>query len=275
MDSGSWRGSQRDLDSDRRSDTSSIVEERLVDFQKSFQNKNAAKHALLSECFREVDTNKNGVVGREELKESMRKFDVEIDDAVIDRLMKRCADTDAMSMQEFKELLWVDQSMDSLFHRSQSVGAGGRGDNANARHLWAPAKTVNKFIGTINDTLEAERQATGPPPGPRLNLNFSSVRYDILTLGRGGHVDPSVRVPVKERKTIFDSPYPRGRRTAFDKGDTPFNILSLKSPRIPGLPVPVLPSVERNAPVRLHTFARIHRGEYPTQHGHMLTKSVV
>lgn len=135
----------------------------------------------------------------------------------------------------------MDQSMDSLFHRSQSVGAGGRGDNANARHLWAPAKTVNKFIGTINDTLEAERQATGPPPGPRLNLNFSSVRYDILTLGRGGHVDPSVRVPVKERKTIFDSPYPRGRRTAFDKGDTPFNILSLKSPRIPGLPVPVLP----------------------------------
>lgn len=53
VDSGSWRGSQRDLDSDRRSDTSSIVEERLVDFQKSFQNKNAAKHALLSECFRE------------------------------------------------------------------------------------------------------------------------------------------------------------------------------------------------------------------------------
>lgn len=49
-----------------------------------------------------MDTNKNGVVGREELKESMRKFDVEIDDAVIDRLMKRCADTDAMSMQEFK-----------------------------------------------------------------------------------------------------------------------------------------------------------------------------
>jgi len=63
---------------------------------------------------------------------------------------------------------------------------------------------------------------------------------------------------------------------AYDRGDTPYNVMSLESPRVvTGDGQATQANLSYAAPVRLVTFSRVHNGELPVQAGHMLSKTVV
>jgi hypothetical protein len=44
-------------------------------------------------------------------------------------------------------------------------------------------------------------------------------------------VPPTVICPVQKRPTLFDFPFPSGRRVKYDHGDTPWNVVSVRTPR--------------------------------------------
>ena len=106
------------------SETSSACEERLLTFQKFFQDKNFAKFSALKDAFRDVDKDKNGVLGPKEVGMAMAALDIPIDRNIIDRLMSRCDDPEQMSMQEFKELLWIDDTMSTYIDDRKNRRAG-------------------------------------------------------------------------------------------------------------------------------------------------------
>lgn len=106
------------------SETSSACEERLLTFQKFFQDKNFAKFSRLKDAFRDVDKDKNGVLGPEEVGMAMASLDIPIDKNIIDRLMSRCDDPEQMSMQEFKDLLWIDDTMETYIDDRKNRRAG-------------------------------------------------------------------------------------------------------------------------------------------------------
>mmetsp|Transcript_50933 Transcript_50933/g.159136 ORF Transcript_50933/g.159136 Transcript_50933/m.159136 type:complete len:99 (-) Transcript_50933:323-619(-) len=90
-----------------------------------------------------------------------------------------------------------------------------RGDNENQKYLWTPAVSVGKYIGSINDTLEADKRDEGHNH-PRIDFNFSSVRYDILSFNQQkGDENAIIKLPVKKRPALFENPIPFGRRRKF------------------------------------------------------------
>uniref|UniRef100_A0A7S1DH40 EF-hand domain-containing protein n=1 Tax=Hemiselmis andersenii TaxID=464988 RepID=A0A7S1DH40_HEMAN len=258
------------------SEASSVVEGKLVQFQKSFRDKNSTKFHNLQEAFRNSDTNKNGVLGAEEIAHAMRALDIPVDKPVIHRLLARAEGKDGLSFQEFRDQLWIDDRMTTVVDERKNARAGSKGDNAGQKYLWTPLKNPSHFVGTLNDTLEVDTIEAGTIRH-RLDGNFSSVQYDILALDenrRGIH--PSVRIPVKQRVALFDPPPPLGRRVAYDRGDCPYDVVNLND-GLPGMQrsEASMRSSRFQAPVRLVTFARVHNGEYPTQQAHMLTKTFV
>jgi hypothetical protein len=54
---------------------------------------------------------------------------------------------------------------------------------------------------------------------------------------------------------------------AYDHGDAPYNIVNMRETSGGGRDAVV------HVPIRITTFARLHRGEYPTLTTHMLTKA--
>lgn len=209
-----------------RSDASSVVEARLVQFQKSFKNKNSAKFHNLQDAFRRSDTNKNGVLGADEIADAMVSLDIPVDKQVIKRLLGRGANPEGLNFQEFQNQLWLDEKMESMIGNSGAV-AGAKGDSSGKKFLWTPLKNPAFKQGTINDTLEAEKMEKGLI-ADRLDGNFSSVGYNILSLDPDGkRVPPSVRLPIPSRVQLFDPPPPLGRRVAYDRGDSPYDVINL------------------------------------------------
>lgn len=248
----------------------------MLTFQKYFQDKNFAKFSLLKDAFRAVDKDKNGVLGPDEVAEAMASLEIPVDKKIVHRLMSRCDNPQEMTIQDFKNLLWVDDTMETYIDDRKNRRAGGQ--TVEKKYLWTriQQKVDSKFMGSINDTLEADKRDTGRLH-PRLDYNFSSVSYDILSFGERVYDPPRehVTVPVKSRPRFFDAPAPHGRRVAYDRGDTPYNITSLESPRVPTAEVVKPATASYAAPVRIVTFARVQASELPTQQGHMLTKTVV
>ena len=208
------------------SEASSVVEARLVQFQKSFKNKNSAKFHNLQDAFRRSDTNKNGVLGADEIADAMVSLDIPVDKPVIKRLLDRGSNPEGLNFKEFQDQLWLDEKMESMIGKSGAV-AGAKGDSSGKKFLWTPLKNPAFKQGTINDTLEAEKIEKGQIPD-RLDGNFSSVAYNILSLDPDGkHVPPTVRLPIPSRVKLFDPPPPLGRRIAYDRGDSPYDVINL------------------------------------------------
>jgi len=185
------------------SDASSKVDQRLNNFQEIFTRKFQTKFTKLGDRFRFVDEDKRGALGKVELKRVFEKMSAPVDDAIINKLLNRCENPEeGVTLKEFGALLGNETQPMSLL---QNRDPGGNfGDNAKQKFLWVPAK--NTKLGSLNDTLEAEKIEKGLLP-PRLDLNFSGVRYDIISLGHGLDRTPaSVRVPVKNRLALFDPP---------------------------------------------------------------------
>ena len=86
------------------SETSDQVEERCLQFQKMFQCKNLTKFKKLKDAFRNVDVDKNGVLGPDEVAEAMASLDIPVDKRLVDHLMSRCDDHTSMSLMDFKVL---------------------------------------------------------------------------------------------------------------------------------------------------------------------------
>lgn len=270
MHAGGGNGSLRPATSE--SNASSVVEARLVQFQKSFVNKNSAKCRNLQDAFRRSDTNKNGTLGAEEIADAMKSLDIPVDNAVINRLLARGVDPQGLNFQEFRDQLWMDSKMDSYIGKGDSAG-GGSGDNSKAKFLWTPLKNPLRSVGTINDTLEQDRIDAGMVH-ERLDGNFSSVAYNILSFNPASKpVPPTVRIPVKNRVKLFDPPPPLGRRVAYDRGDSPYDVINLSEGLLGVHKQDDARARVFQAPVRITTFARSQMGEYPTQQAHMLTKT--
>lgn len=232
-------------------------------------------HTYITPVDRRSDVNKAGVLGRDEIASAMRSVDIPVDQAVIDRLLAKC-NTKGMSFQDFRDQLWIDDRMTVVIDERKNARAGSRGDNSGAKYLWSPIKgpQAQRYVGAFNDTLEADRIAAGLIP-PRLDSNFSSVQYDILTLDQQPQsIDPLVHVPVKNRPYLYDPPAPAGRRVAYDKGEYPYDVVSLRSRAVDSVGQEGK-SILFQVPVRVVTFARLHRGDYPTQQAHMLTNTAV
>jgi hypothetical protein len=259
------------------SESSEACEERLLQFQKYFQAKNGAKFSQLRDAFRDVDQDKNGALGPDEIAMAMGNLGIPVDKRLVDRLMSRCQDPTQMTMVEFKDLLWIDDSMETYIDDRKNRRAGTSGTTG-YKYLWTRIRPTvdSKFVGCLNDTFEADKKDSGTTR-LRLDQNFSSVSYDILSFGDKIYNPPpdKVTVPVKQRPRFFDPPASAGRRVAYDRGDTPYNITSLESPRIPSDETITQATKTSDAPVRLSTFSRVHHGELPTQMGHMLSKTVV
>mmetsp|Transcript_9657 Transcript_9657/g.21986 ORF Transcript_9657/g.21986 Transcript_9657/m.21986 type:complete len:434 (-) Transcript_9657:88-1389(-) len=271
---------------------SSDLQNRLSKFQAVFQNKNAAKFSLMSKAFRSVDADKNGILGRSEIVQMMQSLDIPAEEKIVDRLMSKCSSSVGMTIQDFRNLLWVDETVGCYIDDRLNKRGDVRGDNDNQKYLWTPAPSVGKYIGSINDTLEADKRDEGNVH-PRIDFNFSSVRYDILSFNRPkGEENLSIKLPVKKRPALFDNPMPVGRRVAYDRGDTPWNLISLKLKPDPSIPQ----NSQKDdsfiqAPIRLFTFASevqcklgrslpdclvdtgIQNGEFPTQNGLKLTST--
>mmetsp|Transcript_50933 Transcript_50933/g.159134 ORF Transcript_50933/g.159134 Transcript_50933/m.159134 type:complete len:281 (-) Transcript_50933:597-1439(-) len=90
---------------------SSQLQSRLSKFQSVFQNKNAAKFSLMSKAFRSVDADKNGILGRNEIVHMMQSLDIPAEEKVVDRLMSKCSSSVGMTLQDFRKLLWVDETV--------------------------------------------------------------------------------------------------------------------------------------------------------------------
>mmetsp|Transcript_50932 Transcript_50932/g.159132 ORF Transcript_50932/g.159132 Transcript_50932/m.159132 type:complete len:357 (-) Transcript_50932:323-1393(-) len=194
---------------------SSQLQSRLSKFQSVFQNKNAAKFSLMSKAFRSVDADKNGILGRNEIVHMMQSLDIPAEEKVVDRLMSKCSSSVGMTLQDFRKLLWVDETVGCYIDDRLNKREDARGDNENQKYLWTPAVSVGKYIGSINDTLEADKRDEGHNH-PRIDFNFSSVRYDILSFNQQkGDENAIIKLPVKKRPALFENPIPFGRRRKF------------------------------------------------------------
>eukprot|EP00960_Hanusia_phi_P030881 748911-Hanusia_phi.AAC.2 len=236
---------------------------RLSKFQAVFQNKNAAKFSLMSKAFRSgeisenvvdlcpcgslfgvmcadliviVDADKNGILGRSEIVQMMQSLDIPAEEKIVDRLMSKCSSSVGMTIQDFRNLLWVDETVGCYIDDRLNK----RGD---VRFLsWKTSRFAH----------EADKRDEGNVH-PRIDFNFSSVgkqlmivdalrslgqvRYDILSFNRPkGEENLSIKLPVKKRPALFDNPMPVGRRVAYDRGDTPWNLISLKLKPDPSIP---------------------------------------
>jgi len=260
------------------SDASSKVDQRLNNFQEIFTRKFQTKFTKLGDRFRFVDEDKRGALGKVELKRVFEKMSAPVDDAIINKLLNRCENPEeGVTLKEFGALLGNETQPMSLL---QNRDPGGNfGDNAKQKFLWVPAK--NTKLGSLNDTLEAEKIEKGLLP-PRLDLNFSGVRYDIISLGHGLDRTPaSVRVPVKNRLALFDPPPPNGRKVAYDLGALPYHLLTHRTMYPSGSVTarePTRPAMEQtltrptmHTPVRLSTFTRGFYQEGHSQGAQQLT----
>lgn len=211
--------------------------------------------------FRDTDLAKRGRIDRDGMLAAMRRLDIPVDPRVVDALMARCGDPAAgMTLNDFRDHLWVDDRMDAVIDERRNARAGSKGDQSGAKYLWTAARPGGSggggrpaaAVGTLNDTLEADRRAAGVLP-PRLDFNMSSVRYDIVSFdGRGRAAerpDARLAVPVRRRPSLFSPPPPAGRRVAFDHGDTPYNVVTLRTPRPEHLPPPPFQASDPPAPL--------------------------
>mmetsp|Transcript_46380 Transcript_46380/g.122915 ORF Transcript_46380/g.122915 Transcript_46380/m.122915 type:complete len:369 (+) Transcript_46380:55-1161(+) len=259
-----------DSKSSRASWSKEYLNEQVEEFQKSYLVRNAPKFAHLYEAFRDTDQEKLGRIDAPGLLASMRRLEIPMHERVAGELIDRCADPGkGMTLYDFRALMWREQPSGPVLDERRNARPGCRGDNSGAKHLWTDARPNGRPVGTLNDTLEADLIASGRQP-PRLDGNFSSVRYDIVHFGdrSGPGFDPDPRltgIPVHNRLSLYSPPPPAGRRVAYDRGDTPYDLVSLRSPRSSG-PVQL--------PVRLSSFARLNRGELPTQPGHFLSRTI-
>ena len=86
-------------------------------------------------------------------------------------------------------------------------------------------------ICTVHALQEADKREDGHHT-ERLDGNFSGVQYNILNFDDTIRPIPgSVIVPIKKRDTLYEFPHPHGRRVSYDHGDTPWNVLSARTPR--------------------------------------------
>jgi len=260
------------------SETSDQVEERCLQFQKMFQCKNLTKFKKLKDAFRNVDVDKNGVLGPDEVAEAMASLDIPVDKRLVDHLMSRCDDQTSMSLMDFKDLLWVDDTLETYIDDRKNRKARGALQTG-CKYLWTRIlpKPDSKFVGCLNDTLEADKIEAGNL-APRLDGNFSSVNYNPINFSYQLYQPPPQyrdQAVHRLRPGFFDAPPPAGRRVAYDRGYTPYNMISLESPRLSTSEAKSPTYVSYSPPVRLSTFSRIHAGETPTQLGHMLSKTVV
>ena len=65
-------------------------------------SKNLTKFKKLKDAFRNVDVDKNGVLGPDEVAEAMASLDIPVDKRLVDHLMSRCDDHTSMSLMDFK-----------------------------------------------------------------------------------------------------------------------------------------------------------------------------
>ena len=96
----------------------------MLTFQKYFQDKNFAKFSLLKDAFRAVDKDKNGVLGPDEVAEAMASLEIPVDKKIVHRLMSRCDNPQEMTIQDFKNLLWVDDTMETYIDDRKNRRAG-------------------------------------------------------------------------------------------------------------------------------------------------------
>ena len=95
------------------------------------------------DAFRDVDKDKNGVLQPEEVGMAMASLDIPIDKRIIERLMSRCEDPTQMTMQEFKDLLWIDDTMETYIDDRKNRRAGVRFRN---RPAAAPFSTLDRLV---------------------------------------------------------------------------------------------------------------------------------
>jgi len=78
---------------------------------------------------------------------------------------------------------------------------------------------------------EADRREDGLLT-ERLDGNFSGVQYNIINFDSSTRpIPPTVIVPIRKRDALYEFPHPHGRRVNFDHGDTPWNVVSVRTPR--------------------------------------------
>ena len=105
------------------------------------QNKNAPKFAKLFEVFRDTDLAKRGRIDRDGMLAAMRRLDIPVDPRVVDALMARCGDPAAgMTLNDFRDHLWVDDRMDAVIDERRNARAGSKGDQSGAKYLWTAAR---------------------------------------------------------------------------------------------------------------------------------------
>ena len=243
-----------------------------------FMRKNEQKQGSYARIFLEADENKMGSLGRDELMCAFKRVGPSADGSVVNHMLATSAtDKERLTFHDFANMFDPPGNMSILKPSPNSK-------RAHNPHLWLPTKPEVigcPTFGTINDTMEADRRDDGVQT-ERLDGNFSGVQYNIVNFDPHGSrpIPPTTVVPVKKRDTLFDSTDARGRRVAYDHGDTPWNVTSNRTPRanrrttVHG--VGVLDeslgaeswrrqTSTTNLPVRVHTFARIHQGDVPSQ----------
>ena len=243
-----------------------------------FMRKNEQKQGSYARIFLEADGNKMGSLGRDELMSAFKRVGPSADGSVVNHMLATGAtDKERLTFNDFANMFNPPGNMFILKPSPKSK-------RTHNPHLWLPTKPEVigcPTFGTINDTMEADRRDDGVQT-ERLDGNFSGVQYNIVNFDPHGTrpIPPTTVVPVKKRDTLFDSTEARGRRAAYEHGDTPWNVTSNRTPRanrrttVHG--VGVLDeslgaeswrrqTLTTNLPVRVHTFARIYHGEVPSQ----------
>jgi hypothetical protein len=234
--------------------------------KRRFLEKNEAKMPSFQDIFRKADVNKMGSIGREELALALEKVDFDADPQVIEHLLTtRASDKERLSFHDFMRF-FDDRSGNMCLLKRPPPEMRAFGDCSKMTHLWLPVKAEagSREVGTLNDVLVcifhplthfhdaklARRQHTvfalfltftavmlqesdkieDGHMSERLDGNFSGVQYNILNFNSSPPIPKTLVVPLKKRVTLFSS-HPSGRRVSFDHGDTPWNVVSMRTPR--------------------------------------------
>lgn len=246
-------------------DVDSTVEE----VRRLFKQKQSTAKTSVQSVFREADVHGEGSLGMVEIGEAMDRLGMKRNDVVADRLLQKYAHHGRMGLKDFTD--WFDDSAGQMILATPPGGMPEklrvRGDNRKAKFLFIPSDKGKGFIGRLNEVLEAEQIESGNKP-PRLDSNFSSVQYDILCFSsRPKQIDERLKIPMKSRAHLYDHPPPSGRRVAYHHGDTPYDIVTVRTPRSKES---TNFSSRIEAPVRICTFSRFHQGNAPTLLGQQL-----
>lgn len=208
------------------------VERQIKELKLKFLNKNEPKKMSLQDVFRVADVHKTGSLGPEELNAALENICIHPDGQLVNHLLTtRAANKERLSFHDFMRF-FDDRSGNMLLLKRPLKAAVG--DCSKMAHLWVPTKPEVlgcRAVGTLNDVLEADKREDGHLT-ERLDGNFSGVQYNILNFDSSARtIPPSIIVPIRKRDTLFEFPHTHGRKVSFDHGDTPWNVVTVRTPR--------------------------------------------